>query len=194
VISFWLWEYDLPGQPEVTFYEKESGFSSYLLKKIDEHVEIPGRAYLDVSRRSIRSLEKYSILPTMSFPVVRREALRLFESLPAGEVDFHDAVVHCKDGEIDEFVIVRPKMQFLCTDLNRSNVSWIREGEFYWKWRELHVLPGDCIQGCSIAREALSQKVVVSDRFKNALLAADPKGVSFITAEGSRWGYAKHVR
>jgi hypothetical protein len=119
--------------------------------------------------------------------------LQAFQALPAGEVDFHPTTVTCKDGEIDDFVLIRPKVECLCVDTENSDLDWRREGEFYNTWKRLSALSDSCMGGHNIVREKLNRQTVVSDRFKAILEPLDPKGIAFTATEGSRRGYAKWV-
>ena len=194
MIWFWMWEDDLPGQPDVIFDQARTGFPAYLLREPGEETGITGTIFFDVGRRTVSRLSRYLILPTAWYPLVRGDALQAFQALPSGEVDFPSTTVTCKDGEIDDFVLIRPKVECLCVDTENSDLDWVREGEYYDMWKRLSALPDNCMGRRSIVREKLNRQTVVSEQFKAILEPLDPKGVAFTAVEGSRRGYAKWVR
>lgn len=189
-----MWQHDLPGQPDIVFDEERSGFPAYWLSRPGEETGISGNIFLEAERGMVARLRRHLILPTTRFPLVRGAALHAFQALPKDEVAFHSVTLTCKDGEIDDFVLVRPKAQCLCTDVANSELTWVRKGEFYATWKRFKALPDSCMGGRSIAREKLNRMMIVSDMFKTKLESLDPGGVAFTAAEDSRWGYAKWVR
>jgi hypothetical protein len=50
--------------------------------------------------------------------------------LPKDEVAFHPTAVTSKDGQINDLVLIRPKVECLCVDIENSDRDWVREGKF----------------------------------------------------------------
>ncbi|MCB2142280.1 MAG: hypothetical protein KDE06_16360 [Rhodobacteraceae bacterium] len=193
MIWFWWWEYDLPGQPDLIFDPERSGFKFYNLSEPGEETRIAGPIQFEVGRRTVASLARFSILPATQFPLVRGAALQEFQALPEDEVAFHATNIACRDGEVDDFVLVRPKIQCQCADIEKSDIEWVREGEFYVMWKRLAALPDSCMGGRSIVRDSLNRMIVVSDPFKARIEKLAVKAVAFTAVEGSRSGFADWV-
>ncbi|MGB7268716.1 MAG: hypothetical protein WBC90_04220 [Albidovulum sp.] len=70
------------------------------------------------------------VMPTARFPLVRGAALQAFQALPKDEVPFHPPTVTRKDGQINDLVLIRPKVECLCVDIENSDRDWVREGKF----------------------------------------------------------------
>ena len=188
----WMWKFNLPGEPEVCMDSERSGTANWRLSEAGDDSGITHRIYYDISRLKLAQLTQYMILPYQEVAIVRGEALAEFQKLSASEVGFHDVTLVCKDGECDDFVVARPKLHIACTDIEKSDIKWIRQNEFYTRWKNLQFVP-NCMAGHNFAREKYNRCMIVSDDFKTVLERIDPRGVAFTNPNGSRSGFADWV-
>lgn len=191
-VWLWWWHDDLPGQPNCYFDSERSGCSAWRVSAADDIEPLP-HLYFDTGRTSLTKLRKYIIFPSQEFKLVREEAAKMFSDIPSGMVELWPATLYGKDGEIDDYFLVRPKILVSCTDLAASDVEWFRPGELFIRWKNLQFKEG-CLGAHLIARECYSQLIVVSNEFRSRLLAIDPKGAAFTAPNGSRSGYAPWVK
>lgn len=191
-VWLWWWYDDLRGQPHCYFDSERSGCSRWMVSAADDSEPLP-HLYFDTGRTSLAKLQKYKIFPSQAFKLVREEAAKMFSELPPGVVELWPATLYGKNGEVDDYFLVRPKILVSCTDLAASDVDWFEPGKLFNRWKNLQFKEG-CLGEHAIAREYYSQIIVVSNEFRSKLLAIAPKDTAFTVPNGSRAGYAPWVK
>ena len=135
--------------------------------------------------RKVRSLH---CLPTTGSAPVIDEELRKIIVRVAGpdEVQFYPVSVDTVDGRVEGYSFVIPLNRITCTDLQKSVITaWTVPNKYAYGYRSLRLLP-NCLNGLAIARDDVTNVIVVSDALRDALVETKDKGLAFTWPEETR--------
>jgi hypothetical protein len=103
--------------------------------------------------------------------------------LPHSEFQLFPIEITGRDGASHEFRALIPLNEVVCTDIARSMIgSWIIDNEVAAGFRDI-VFRENCLGDRSLARDAVTSAVVVTDRLKQALEATREPGLNFVASQ-----------
>ncbi len=164
----WIWHFpEQSNLPEANMDYPRSGIQGYEMigdEWIDEEASTP--PVLKIVRNK-KKLEKANHIVTTEQTRVVSARLRDVISGLVGikEVQFIRTIVECGSEVYDDYYFVRPMNFVNCTDVNKSELEWEEENEFYVLYKKIYFLP-KCLAGLDIARDSYSNKNVISNRLK----------------------------
>ena len=106
----------------------------------------------------------------MSSPLMSEIVLRAFaEAVPNDQFQAYPAEIHCKNGVLEKFWLVRPFITRACIDQERSDLKWLEEIPIVKAWRNVVLKPG-CLDGLCFAREEIMRWTYLSPALREALI------------------------
>lgn len=181
----WIWSsrLDDPSMPFAEYDDENSPVDSSEVASEDVIDVSRGPARLRLGRRKQSLVYDIRILPAIAgCPLVDRMVAGRVSEICGDDVEFYPTVIASKSGPIEHFVFVRPKVRKPCTDLERSEITWLVENEHYAFFDQIYY-HADCLGTHDIVREAYNERVVISDRLKTALEEFGKTGTLFIRPE-----------
>ena len=190
----WVWK-DQSDDEDRFYADYDYDFSTlsgHLLRGPKPIAKDAGVAVLNAKRYSPARIRKYGCLPAASHERVihQRLAPALLASVGESEIQLFPMTVLAKGGErLDEFLAVVPLNAIPCTDVEQSEITgWIAPefpGATAHKYNSLKHIDG-CLGVLNIARDSITNLVVVSDKLKNSLEATHEPGLCFVRPEDMR--------
>lgn len=147
-----------------------------------------GNAILRVKRFGSRKVRSLHCLPTTgSAPVIGEELRKIIARLAdPDEVQFYPVSADTVDGRVEGYSFVIPLNRITCTDLQKSVITaWTVPNKYAYGYRSLRLL-SNCLNDLAIARDDVTNVIVVSDALRDALVETNDKGLAFTWPEETR--------
>ena len=168
----WVWRSNSEGAlPEVDFSHELSRVKSYRVTGSGFLDPESGPAVFVSESAARRDFVGLGAPVAYSYPLMSAITLRAFEEfVPADQFQAYPAEIHCRDGILDSYSVVRPLVTRACIDEDRSELKWSTHiPPLIDAYRKIALKPG-CLGGLHFAREELMRWACFSPALREALV------------------------